>query len=271
MALSIERLESKTDILRFLNQDRLYAAYAIGDLEPSLFRQCDWYAALRDRMPTTLCLRFRGLRPNRVFVMGSAEGLVPILRHVLKPDRAYFACQREHLSVVSRFYTVEKVQDMLRMVLDPDGFSPVDGPVVRLGQRHLRQLQELYGWGGNVAFASYQFDQGVFYGLEQSQKLVSTAGTHLVSRVHGLGIVGNVFTHPDYRGQGYATMCTSAVVEELLSQSLDVVLNAELGNRPAESMYRRLGFQAYCAFVEALASRKSGLRKGAAVWLKTMM
>ena len=260
MGLSVKKVEDKRDIYRFLKQDRLYAAYAIGDLEPALFGQCEWYAAFRDGSMTTLCLHFKGLHPHSIFVMGTVEGLPPILNTVLKPTkRAFFASKADHLSALTRFYSLQKVEEMFRMVLAPDDFIPVDGTVVRLGQRHVHQLRELYRWGGDVAFASYQLEHGVFYGVEKNHELVSTAGTHLVSRTYGLGIVGNVFTHPDYRRQGYARICTSAVVEELLSQSLDVVLNVEQDNEPAIEIYRRLGFHVYCPFVEALGTRKGTL------------
>ena len=39
-------LTAKSEILGFLETDRLYAAYAIGDLEPGLFEQCEWFGAM---------------------------------------------------------------------------------------------------------------------------------------------------------------------------------------------------------------------------------
>ncbi len=259
MSLSVKKVEDKGDIYRFLRQDRLYAAYAIGDLEPSLFGQSEWYAALRSGRMSALCLRFTGLRPHPIFTMGTTGDLVPILDRFMKPERAYFASRPEHLSALKRFYSLPSVEEMFRMALDPDDFVPMDGSVVRLGPRHVYQLRELYRWGGDVAFAPYQIEQGIFYGVEKDGKLVATAGTHLVSRTYGLGIVGNVFTHPDHRRHGYAALCTSAVVEELLSQSLDVVLNVGQHNEPAVKIYQRLGFHVYCPFIEALGTRKRGL------------
>jgi ribosomal protein S18 acetylase RimI-like enzyme len=41
-------------------------------------------------------------------------------------------------------------------------------------------------------------------------------------------------------------------VEELLSQSLDVVLNVGQRNEAASRLYRGLGFDVYCSFVETL-------------------
>lgn len=258
MVLSIKRLEDKGEIYAFLSEDRLYAAYAIGDLEPALFRHCDWHASTRNGKLMALCLCFKGLAPDRVFLMGAAEDLGPLLDGVLRAQRAYFACRPEQTAALRRFYSLAKTEVMLRMVLDSQEFTPCDGPVRRLGGRHVNQLQDLYRRYGDVAFAPYQLDQGVFYGLEQDGRLVATAGTHLVSRAYSLGIVGNVLTHPDHRGLGYASVCTSAVVEELLAQSLDVVLNVGQTNGPAARVYERLGFHVYCPFVESFGVRRDG-------------
>ena len=40
-----ERLSDRAQILAYLETDRLYTAYAIGDLEPGLFKDCAWAGA----------------------------------------------------------------------------------------------------------------------------------------------------------------------------------------------------------------------------------
>jgi GNAT superfamily N-acetyltransferase len=261
MPLVIERLKNKAEIYDFLKADRFYAAYAIGDLEPSLFRQCEWHVSSSNGRPIALCLLFRGLQTDRLFLMGSAQGLGAILEGVPGTAKAYFACRASHLGAVRVHYAVRKTQLMSRMVLAPQRFTPVEGSVRRVGPGDVGLLQDLYQGYGDVAFAPYQLEQGVFYGVEKNGRLVATAGTHLLSRTYRLGIVGNVFTHPDHRGQGYAKLCTSAVVEELLSQSLDVVLNVEHGNEPAERIYEGLGFEVYCHFIECLGLRRTSNRR----------
>jgi ribosomal protein S18 acetylase RimI-like enzyme len=260
MKPAIKRLEDREQIYELLRRERLYAAYAIGDLEPALFKECEWYASSRNGKFTSLCLSFKGLSPDRVFLMGSPEDLEPIMKD-LRTTKAYFSCRPQHLSVVSHWYSPLKTQAMLRMVLKSERFHPVEGSVVRVSPSEVHLLQDLYRWYGNVAFAPYQLEQGVFYGVERDGKLVATAGTHLVSRTYGLAIVGNVFTHSGYRGNGYAKICTSAVVEELLSQSLDVVLNVEESNTVARQIYEALGFEIYCSFVESLGVRRSTLER----------
>jgi predicted GNAT family acetyltransferase len=87
-------------------------------------------------------------------------------------------------------------------------------------------------------------------------ELVAVAGTHLISPTYGVAAVGNVFTHPAHRRRGYATACTSAVVEELLAKGIGtIVLNVDERNVQAMRIYQKLGFREHCRFVEAIGVR----------------
>jgi GNAT superfamily N-acetyltransferase len=158
--------------------------------------------------------------------------------------------------VTHEFYAWERVIPMFRMVLPPASFSPVEGHCLRLGTRHAEQLLGLYALGGGaVAFSPSQIAGGVFYGAIADGQLVAAAGTHLVSPTYGVAAVGNVFTHPEYRGLGYGSATTTAVVAELLAGDiLDVVLNVGQGNGRAIRVYERLGFERYCPFLEGPAA-----------------
>lgn len=254
MSVEVRELNDKGEIYTFLAQDRYYAAYAIGDLEPGLFELSTWHVSVQNGRKTALTLRFRGLRPPALFAMGSNEGLAPLLQEESLPERVYLTGQPGHLSLFREAFSLGPAGDMLRMVLEPGDFRPHDGRVIRLSRRHLPSLQRLYR--GEGVFASYQLDWGVYYGVEVGGELVSVAGTHLVSPTYQMAAVGNIFTHPGHRGQGYATACTSALVEELLSRSLEIVLNVARSNEVALRLYKRLGFREYCPFIEALGVRK---------------
>jgi len=256
VSAEVRELHDKGEIYTFLAQDRCYAAYAIGDLEPGLFELCTWHVSVQDGRKTALTLRFRGLRPAALFAMGSSEGLVPLLREESLPKRVYLTGQPGHLSLFQEAFSLGPVGDMRRMVLEPGDFRPHDGRVIRLSRRHLPSLQRLYR--GEGVFASYQLDSGVYYGVEVGGELVSVAGTHIMSPTYQIAAVGNIFTHPGHRDQGYATACTSAVVEELLSRCLEIVLNVARNNEVALRLYKRLGFREYCSFIEALGVRKQG-------------
>jgi ribosomal protein S18 acetylase RimI-like enzyme len=68
-------------------------------------------------------------------------------------------------------------------------------------------------------------------------------------------VVGNVLTHVEHRGRGYATAVTGAVTEELLRTCEYVVLNVRSDNPPALQAYRRLGYQEHVRFEERLVHR----------------
>ena len=268
----IKTLTDKKGILAFLEQDRIYAAYAIGDLEPSLFAQCQWFGAEYNGETQALALFFTGLRPPALFTMGDGDGVAAILDSALQPRRAYFTCPAEHLPVVEAYYALNEIEEMFRMAIAPADFRRVPDPAVKLDLSHLDALRQLYRLGGGDAFAPYQLRDGVYYGIEADNHLVSAAGTHLVSPTVGVAAVGNIFTHPDHRRRGYGTACTSQVVEELLAlrqavvvslsnhqdktQGLDIVLNVNRENAEAIGIYEKLGFGKYCPYIEVVGNRK---------------
>ena len=252
----VKPLTNKNQILAFLQQDRIYAAYAIGDLDPSLFAQCQWFGAENDGEIHALALFFTGLQPPALFTMGDGDGVAAILDSALQPRRAYFTCRAEHLPVVEAYYALNEIERMFRMAIAPADFRPVPDPSVKLDLSHLDALRQLYRLGGGDAFAPYQLRDGVYYGVETDGHLVSAAGTHLVSPTFGVAGVGNIFTHPNHRRRRYGTACISQVVEELLAQSLDVVLNVNRENAEAIRIYEKLGFRRHCPYIEVIGNRK---------------
>jgi len=249
-------LTNKEQILAFLQQDRIYAAYAIGDLEPSLFAQCQWFMAEDNGEIRALALFFTGLDPPALFTMGDTDGVAAILDSALRPRRAYFTCRAEHLPVAEAYYALDEVEEMFRMVIGPGDFHPVPGQTIKLELSHLDALRQLYHLGGGDAFAPYQLRDGVYYGVEVGGQLVSAAGTHLIAPTFGVAGVGNIFTHPSHRRRGYGTACTSQVVEELMNQNLNVVLNVNRENAEAIGVYEKLGFRRHCPYIEVVGNRK---------------
>ena len=58
--------------------------------------------------------------------------------------------------------------------------------------------------------------------------------------------IGNIVTHKDYRGRGFATRLFNALLEELKEQGITkVFLEVEHDNAPAIALYKRSGFADY--------------------------
>ena len=244
-------------IQAFLEQDRGYAAYALGDLEPPLSEQSTWYVAEVQGILQGLVLRFTGLEPHALFLMGEAQGLRALLGQAPLPFRAYLTCRPTELKVAMAAYELVSLEYMWRMVLPAGAFQPVSGEAARLGSEGYDELMALYQQGGEgFLFRRYQLEQGVYYGVRVDGELVTAAGTHLVAPGAGIGCVGNVFTQEAHRRQGYGAIAASAVVAELSGLVPTVVLNVRQDNLTAIRLYERLGFQPYCPFVEAMGFRR---------------
>jgi GNAT superfamily N-acetyltransferase len=119
------------------------------------------------------------------------------------------------------------------------------------------ELNRLYGLGFAAWIPSAAVAEGVYFGIRVNGRLVAAAGTHVISRQAGLAVVGNVLTHAEHRGRGYAKATTSAVTNELLRYCDHVVLNVRADNPPAIAAYRRLGYQEHCRFEERLVRRST--------------
>jgi ribosomal protein S18 acetylase RimI-like enzyme len=251
-------ISDKARILSFLETDRLYAAYAIGDLEPGLFEQCRWAGAERDGRLQAIGLHFRGLDPAAYFLMGDPDGARVILRDALHPDRVYLTCRAEHLPAVGDVYAWEgEPRPMWRMMLRKRDVPAPERECLRMTARHADPIHRLIAGEGISGFAAAQIDRGVFFGIIEDGSLAAAAGTHLISPQYGVAGVGNVITRPDRRGRGYGKAVVAAVVAELIRIGIrDIVLNARHENAPAIHLYEKLGFERYCAFFEGPATRR---------------
>jgi ribosomal protein S18 acetylase RimI-like enzyme len=144
---------------------------------------------------------------------------------------------------------------MVRMWVDRVSFRPFPADVARLLPVEIGDLNRLYQLGFTAWLPPSAVTEGVYYGIRVGGRLVSAAGTHVVSPEARLGVVGNVMTLADYRGRGYATAVTGAVTAELLRFCDQAVLNVRADNPPALQAYRKLGYREHVRFEERLVHR----------------
>jgi RimJ/RimL family protein N-acetyltransferase len=239
----------------FMERDRLFAAYAICDLEDREFPRTRWAGAFAGNDLTAIGMEYSGLTPQPLFMMGDSDGIEAILREVLRPRAAYLAARTESMAAVERLYRVDQGPPMVRMWVDRAHFTPFPADVRRLHPGEIGELNRLYQLGFASWLPSSSIAEGVYYGIRVNGKLVSAAGTHVVSPRARLAVVGNVLTHVDHRGRGYATAVTGAVTAELLEVCDQVVLNVRADNPPALQAYRRLGYAEHVRFEERLVHR----------------
>lgn len=248
----------RTVLRQFLEQDRLRAAYAVCDLDEKEFGKTKWGIAYERGAPIAVVLEYGGLTPQPLFVMGDPEGVAAVLRDVIRPRIVYLGADESQLEAVGRSYKIDTGPQMVRMAVNRQTFRPMYGPVVRLTAADIVDLNRLYGLGFAGWLPSDSITNGVYFGVRIAGRLVAAAGTHVISPEARMAAVGNVLTHHDFRGRGFAKATTSAVTQELLRIGDDAVLNVRSDNPPALKAYQAIGYTEHNRFEERLAHRRGG-------------
>ncbi|HXB67678.1 MAG TPA: GNAT family N-acetyltransferase [Candidatus Acidoferrales bacterium] len=248
------KLSDKAEIRRRLNQDREWSLYALADLDDGLFEHCDWLGC-----GDGLALVFHALAIRPIFVIGDAAATRELLA-ALPETGGYLNLKPHQLDAARGVYEFRQLHEMRRMLLAD--FQPRVGAAHSLPQALTRDdsgaIERLFesGHGGGIAFAPDQMDNGFFRGIRRGGELVAAAGAHVVSRNEGVAGIGNIFTHPEFRGQGLAQIVTSAVVAALRAAGIETIgLNVGAGNVAAARAYERVGFRTCFRYYEGPAVR----------------
>jgi len=269
---SVERLLDADAIRDLLALEGAYGAYARAQLAPPLFAQSEWWSASGTAGRATV-LHARGGLGRAMVTLGDPAALDIVLGLHPGPRFCFASFRSEHRKVVQRHFMLARNELMVRMAVTGDAFRAVEGETVRLRGADIGRVNRLYSAeGGPASYTSRHIEDGVYYGVIQEGKLVSIAGTHVDSPAERVAVIGNVFTHPLYRGGGLATIATSAATAALLQHCDLVALTVEAANEPALAVYTRLGYREECRLYETAAVRKdalgvlSSLRRMAAAW-----
>jgi ribosomal protein S18 acetylase RimI-like enzyme len=272
-----------TDLARVravLQQDPITTAYMLGDLDPVYSHYCAWWVAARDGTDVAIVLVYTGFSAPVVLTFGETAGIAAIFEHDLDaiPQRALVHLLPEHLAVVAQYFHLERLRPMLRMGLRSAHFRPHMGPIppgysapTRLSHRDTGDIMGLFQYYPDHFFEPHQLTAGHYYGLRAESddaRLLAVAGIHVVSKSDRVAAIGNIVTHPDHRGRGLSTLCTSMLVMALIDEGVELLaLNVERKNSSAVRVYEKLGFREHVTYLEGflvrtLTDRTADLRVG---------
>jgi len=256
---TIRELRDAAAVRPYLEQSREYCAYALAYLDPRFFPLAEFIEISAGERRALVMHARGGLGPSTL-TLGDAQLLARLLELHPGPRQAFLTCETGHVETVLRTHNLWRPQTMLRLSLQPSDFKrPADMPAVRrLNQDDAQELNRLYEEEG-TRHTGRQVLEGVYFGAYHRSRLVAAAGTHIYSRREGVAVIGNVYTHPDFRGRGLGTGVTAAVTSHLLESCNLIVLNVDPANRTARHIYEQIGFQEDCRLVEAMATRRDAL------------
>lgn len=239
---------NRTALLTYLKNDSVRHAFALYDLlrEPE---NTTFFLATDDvGVVIGYLLIYRGLRYLSIILDSSTETAEELLRHA-PSEKGILFIPRNLLSVVKANVgsTGIYIEDQMSVARERTKLFP-SRVARRLTADDATGLAELYSSEDvrgsrdtDVDAVKRWIERSPFFGIEANGKLVAVAGTLAI--VPEVSVIGGVYTHPLFRGKGFAKTVTSAVARHLFGVSNVVTLYVRSDNRAAISAYRTLGFE----------------------------
>ncbi len=251
-------LHDKDTIETFLRGNVFLHIYSLGDLDDFFWPYTTWYALTGSAGIRAIALMYTG-------------GSLPCLHALAEDDKAVYPEEllrcligilprrfHAHLtlgseSILAECYHLRPFGRHDRMALmDKSLLTNIDtSEAENLSMSHLGEIMSFFekAYPGNF-FEPRMLDTKQYFGIRQDGKLVSVAGVHAFSAGYRVAALGNITTHPDYRGRGYGRAVTARVCKSLLREIDHIGLNVKSDNTSAIRCYEKLGFEAIGSFGE---------------------
>lgn len=249
-------LHAKDQIEAFLCHHTFLHLYSIGDLDNFFWDYTTWYALIDEERIKQLVLLYSGA--SLPVLLGLTEELdlmkqlVRSLIHLL-PKKFYAHLSGDVATVLADEYQIKSHGLHYKMALTNSTLlDTVDTSNVKpLIMSDIIALEELYrvAYPGNW-FEPRMLETSCYYGIQQDTSLVSVAGVHVYSEQYRVAALGNITTHPLFRGLGLAKAVSAKLCKDLLQQIDHIGLNVKADNTSAIAVYTRLGFEIIATYEE---------------------
>jgi ribosomal protein S18 acetylase RimI-like enzyme len=251
-------LDDKNQIEAFLRNNVFLNIYSLGDLDDFFWPYTTWYALTNKAgIKATILVYTGGTLPclHALTEGKNTHHMEKLLLSLIPIFPKYFEA---HLSLglegaLGKHYTLRSHGKHYKMALTKESqLSCIDtSEVIALSMSDLDEIVSLF----QAAYPENWFDPRLldtnqYYGIRESGKLVSVAGVHVYSRRYRVAAIGNITTHPEYRGKGYGTAVTTRVCRSLLREIDHLGLNVKVDNTNAIRCYENLGFEAIDSYGE---------------------
>lgn len=254
-------LHSRDEIEPILRQDTFLHLYELGDLDDFFWQYTTWYGLKDQGQVRQVCLVYTGT--DLPVLLGlSAEpttGLEELLRAIKKilPGRIYAHLSGKAVTALQDGYQAEShgVHDKMALTRPSHLAAVGTSAAVPLTPDDLPQLQALYdaSYPGNW-FDPRMLETGCYFGIRAGDypgsSILSVAGVHVYSPRYRVTVLGNITTHPQYRGRGLGKAVTARLCQALLPHVDHIGLNVRTDNQAAIAVYRSLGFETVGAYEE---------------------
>ena len=253
MHMKAQLLRDKHLIESALRRNTPLHLYELGDLDDFFWDHTIWYA---DDPSGEIVLIYNGANPPVLLALTDDPARMRTLLHATRPhlpQNFYAHFSGDLADVFADDHQIDSHGLHLKMSLT--AINEVDtvnaSEAFNLTSNDLVEIKTLYevSYPGNW-FDERMLETGMFFGTRREKKLVSIAGVHVYSPRYRVAALGNITTHPDFRGQGLAMICTAKLCQELRPHVDHIGLNVLASNESAVTCYKKLGFEEVARYGE---------------------
>ena len=254
-------LHNHSQIEKFLREHTFLNLYALGDLDKVFWDYTTWYALAREEQIKQLVLLYaKSDLPVLLGLSTKVEELKELLRLLLPllPKRFYAHFSGDAVKVLAKDYQIQSHGEHYKMALTDRSHLDIDtSKAIALSVENTEELEQLYNlsYPGNW-FEPQMLKTGCYYGIRRGDTLVSAAGVHVYSKDYKVAALGNITTHPQWRGQGLGTIVCAKLSQVLLETVEHIGLNVKSDNLSAIACYKKLGFTSVATYTEYLLELK---------------
>lgn len=253
--MDFQAIHDKQKIFGFLRKNPALHMYSIGDLDDFFWPKTTWYVLTEMDAIQAIVLMYVGMPTPTVLAFCDDEA--PVMHQLIERLKPIFPNRfNAHFSpgLIEHFgrqNVIEYYGYTYKMQLTKKVFPPDDNRIRTLGTDDLNAIEVFYKEAyPNNWFDSRMLETGKYYGLFIDNKLVGVSGVHVYSEVYKVAALGNIATHPDFRGQQIAYNLTSALCADLQKTVNYIGLNVKVENEYAIKSYQKVGFEIVASYDE---------------------
>ena len=261
--MEVQILHNKSKILGFFNSNRELQIYSIGDLDDFFWQKTIWYALIENDVIYSIALLYTGvgIPTLLLFYDKEKEYSYQLLKNIrtLLPNKFYAHLSLGLVELFGKQNLLQYYGLSYKMALKNNSNEIDDKNIRRLDPKDLKEIKEFY----SVAYPDNWFDERMletnkYLGYYDADNLVGVSGIHIYSADYKVAALGNIATHPDYRGQQIAYKLTTKLCNDLMKSVDAIGLNVKVNNENAIKCYKRIGFEVIGTYDECFIKNTEG-------------
>lgn len=245
MRAAIAKAREEIDsCIKFVSANPIKNLLLLGDLYPPLSKVSEIYFTKHEDTISGVCsvLDLWGI-PSVVVSGVNNDVTYELLKCSTTPikNKFFTFCEEDKVKVFGEFGDVRERHKEQQMTLVDKSKLKQNQYAEKITNKDYNGIDKFFSTHEAPAWNPLHLETGPYYFIGRNNKIVSAAGTHFLTPA--IGQIGNVTTDKNYRRQGFASMCCSAVASEIISRNAVVSLFVETENNAAMWMYKNLGFR----------------------------